>query len=94
MYGAGRSELAVDFRVPAFKAFLAHINIMFHADITGFPIGMIHTGFQGHSSLFDFVAKGFEFIVDLNNWRQLKSFQDEFVNLFIISLSVKKQNPK
>jgi hypothetical protein len=40
---------------------------MFHADITGFPIGMIHTGFQGHSSLFDFIAKGFEFITDLHN---------------------------
>jgi len=40
---------------------------MFHADITGFPIGMIHTGPQFNSSLFDFIAKGFEIIADLNN---------------------------
>jgi hypothetical protein len=42
---------------------------MFHADITGFPIGMIDTGFQIPASFFSYsevFAKAFEIIADLN----------------------------
>jgi len=42
MYGAGRSVFAVNFRVTAVEAFLAHKNIVFHAFITGFSIRVIH----------------------------------------------------
>jgi len=44
---------------------------MFHADITGFYIGVINTGFQIPASQFlisEFFAKAFEIIADLNNW--------------------------
>jgi hypothetical protein len=44
------------------------------------PGGMIYTGFQFRAS---FLAKVFEMIADLSNWRQIKPFPDKFVNLII-----------
>jgi hypothetical protein len=80
MDGTRRTKFAIDVRVPAIEAVFAHINFVFHADVTGLPGGMIYTGFQFRAS---FLAKVFEMIADLSNWRQLKPFPDKFVNLII-----------
>ena len=64
---------------------------MFHADITGLPVGVIGAGLQFPSFLI--FAKGFEIIADLNSWDQLKPSQDEFVNLFVM-LGPLKNRPK
>jgi hypothetical protein len=51
MDGAGRSKFTVDIRIAAVEAFFAHIDIVFHASITGFPIGMIYAVSQLNSLL-------------------------------------------
>jgi len=34
-------EFAVNLRIAANKTMLTHVNIVFHADIAGFPVGVI-----------------------------------------------------
>jgi len=46
MDGAGRSKFTVNQRIAAVKTFFTHINVVFHAFITGFPIWVIHTDAQ------------------------------------------------
>ena len=89
MDGTGRAKFAVDFGVPALQTFLAHINVMFRADVASQPVGMMGTGFQIHTSFF---AKAFEFIADLNNQEPLKTSQNQFVNIFIIAQATSLKN--
>jgi hypothetical protein len=63
MDGTRRAKFAVDFRITALKAVFAHIDVMFHTDVAGQPVGVMGTGFQRHTLFF---AKAFEFIADLN----------------------------
>jgi hypothetical protein len=91
MDGARRTKFAVDFRIPAFMAVFAHVDVMFHADITGLSVEVIGTGLQFPAS--SFFAKGFEFIADLSNWGQLEPSRDEFVNLFVMLGSLKNRPP-
>jgi len=48
---ARRSKFTVYIWIAAVKAFFAHINIVFHASITGFSIGMVHAVSQLNSLL-------------------------------------------
>ena len=89
MDGTGRAKFAVDFRIPAFQAFFAHVDLMFHTDVAGQPVGVMGTGFQIHTSFF---AKAFEFIADLNNREPLKTSRNEFVNIFIIQQTINLKN--
>ena len=52
MDGARRAKFAVDIRIPALKAVFAHVDVMFHANVAGWPFGVIGTGFQIHTSFF------------------------------------------
>lgn len=91
MDGARRAKFAVDIRVPTLEAVFAHIDVMLHANIAGWSVGVVGTGFQIHTSFF---AKAFEIIADLSNWELLKPFRIDFVNIFIILRAVSLKNRK
>jgi hypothetical protein len=44
---AGRAKFAIEFGIPAFETFVAHVNLIFHAHKFGFPIRMIDTFAHG-----------------------------------------------
>ena len=52
MNRAGGPEFAIDIRISTLKTLLAKINIVFHADITGFPVRMIDTVAHFKSPIF------------------------------------------